>query len=147
MFKLRHLAPVLAGLAAAAVVGFAPAALASDNANGSTLYATGDSCNGAPASAQVKANDVGFVNIHLDGRTATGNYHLKGAVPDATYNVYGYSGFCNFDGFLGTVVTNDNGTGNMDFTYVIPAGDTQVFIFSDQFTTGFTTAETAAVTP
>lgn len=124
----------------------AGAASAADNANKVTLYSDADQCGGAPATAHA---DVGFVNLHQDGQTVTVIYHLKNGVPGATYYVSGYSGYCNYDGFLGTVVPNSNGVANATFTYTIPAADTTVWIFSIAFPSGggFDTAETPAVTP
>jgi hypothetical protein len=124
MFKtlLAAAAIAVAGTAAAA----APA-LASDNAQG-TLYKNAASCGGA--TGQPAANNVGFVNVHLDSGAVHINYHLKDAKPNTTYTVWLYTGACSFDTTLGQVTTNDNGVGNADFTATVPAGTTQVFTYS-----------------
>lgn len=138
---------VIVGAAAATMLALSPAALAADNANVTPLYANSFSCNGAPASSQVPANQEGFVNFHLDGTTVTLNYHIKDAKPDATYYVFGYSGFCNYDGYVGSLVTNSNGVANADFTYTASTGTTQVWTLAYTFSGGFTGVETPATAP
>jgi hypothetical protein len=135
----------LLSLGFAAWAGIAPAH-AADNSSGDTLYSSQDFCHGA--SSPVAADAQGFVNFHLDGNTVTLNYHVKGGPADATIYVYGYSGFCNFDAFLGTVTTNSNGVGNADFTYAKQAADTEVWTFAYSSPFGLAQdVESSAVTP
>ena len=115
--------------AASAALGASPA-FASDNAPGATLYADQTYCGGAGSVPSVEPVDpaqvTGFANFQLnsDGTTVSEEFHLKGALPDTTYDVYAYSNFCSFDKYLGAVTTNHNGVANLTGTFTIPAGGT-----------------------
>lgn len=123
--RLLTLAAIPA-LAAAAGLATAGAASASDNANGTTIYANNAYCGGA----QVKTQPVeGFVNFHLAGTDLQVIVHLKNAAPDSTYYLYQYGNFCTFDNFLGTVDTNSNGVGNGNFDVTVPAGTASAFVY------------------
>ena len=121
----RRLLVVLAILVGALTVGVA---LASgddaDNAKAGIWAPKGD-C-GSPVTAGFTS--IGFVNFHRVGNTVSLNVHLKGAQPDATYNVFLFGDGCTLiDGNLGTVTTNDHGVGNGNFETAVPAGDTNFF--------------------
>ena len=140
---------ILAALAAPALIAgamltaTAGPALASDTANGAGIFANNFQCN----VASNLATQTGFVNFHQDGGTVTAIVHLKDAPPNNTINVWGYSGFCTFVAFLGTVTTNSNGVGNATFSYASPAG-AQVFVIGYDIApyTGYV-FDSAAVTP
>jgi opacity protein-like surface antigen len=121
-----------AAMAVAALTGTAMAAapaLAATNGQGA-LYSGNAFCHGAQI--QNPANANGFVNFHLanDGTSVTLNYHIKGALANTTYYVYGYEGFCTFKAFLGQLTTNSNGVANADFSYSVDPGTTEVWTFS-----------------
>ncbi len=143
-FRIVLAAAAIAGLGALGLAAPALAASAS-NANGD-LYANNAFCNGAQN--KTAANDVGFANFHRSqgGSSVSLEYHLKDALPNATYTVELFEGNCSFDKVLGTVTTNDQGVGNANFQdAAINPADTSFFTFSFTFTPSFQEVESAAV--
>jgi hypothetical protein len=133
MMKLAK--PVLASIAAVAIAAtsFSGALAANaDNANAATLAGKAD-CG----STNTNFSAIGFVNYHRVGDTLSLNYHLQGALPNATYTVQMWGPPCNFLATLGTVKTNSNGVGNADFSMPIPFGRTQFFATSYESSPAF----------
>jgi hypothetical protein len=143
---MRFKSALVAAAAAAGLIvsAAAPAAMASDNANVTGIYSGNYQCNGASN----LASQAGFVNFHESGSQVTAIVHLKGAPPNNTVDIYGYSGFCTFDAFLGSVDTNSNGVGNGTFTYTTNTPGGQLFLVGFDIApyTGFL-FDSAAATP
>ena len=70
---------------------------------------------------------IGFANYHRQGNTVSVNFHLKGAIPNATYQVQLWGDFCSFFGVMTTVTTNKNGVANANGSLTVPAASTRVF--------------------
>jgi hypothetical protein len=70
---------------------------------------------------------IGFTNYHREGNTVSVNYHLKGALPNATYQVELWGDFCTFFGVITTVTTNANGVANGNGSLDVPAASTRFF--------------------
>jgi hypothetical protein len=70
------------------------------------------------------AQSNGFIVAQRAGTTLTVNLHLKGASPNATYQV---NQSCRI-GNIATLATSPNGVGNVEFSYTVPADESQ-FVF------------------
>jgi len=70
---------------------------------------------------------IGFTNYHRTGNTVSIEYHLKGAVPNATYVVQLCGDTCSFFGVVTTVTTNSNGVANGNGSITVPASSTRFF--------------------
>jgi hypothetical protein len=123
LLSLAAVPALLAGLGLAT----AGAASASTNDNGTTIYANTAQCGGAPVGDTQPVE--GFVNFHLAGTDLQAIVHLKGAEPNTTYYLYQYGGFCTYENYLGSVVTNSNGVANLNADVTVPAGTTTVFMY------------------
>ena len=55
---------------------------------------------------------IGFTNYHRKGNVVSIDYHLKNAVPNATYRVELWGNVCQPFGVVETVTTNSNGVAN-----------------------------------
>ena len=104
----------------------ASAATGAHNARAPILRHNGDCGASKPA-----RKHIGFVNFHRVGNIVRLNVHLKGADPQARYNVFLFENaptFCHLiDGNLGTVRTNGAGVGNGNFNVHVPASATKFF--------------------
>jgi hypothetical protein len=153
MRKILTIAALGAALTLGGGVAAAAPALASDNANGATLYSgiQNDTCGGAQDQSPSLA--VGFVNYHLSGTTMLVNIHLKGAPPDTTYtSIRLWEGFCAANqNTTDTITTNDNGVANATITFTgvpnpAPGGTYWVFLFTPSGSS-FILANSVAVSP
>ena len=70
---------------------------------------------------------LGFTNYHRTGNTVTIEYHLKGAIPNATYIVSLWGNSCTKFGDVTTVKTNGNGVANGNGSIEVPAASTRFF--------------------
>jgi hypothetical protein len=70
---------------------------------------------------------IGFTNYHREGNTVSVNYHLKGALPNATYQVELWGNSCTFFGVITTLTTNENGVANGNSSLDVPAASTRFF--------------------
>ncbi len=66
----------------------------------------------------------GFINVYRDGNTLTVDFHLRGAAPNASYQI---NLSCQV-GDIATLVTNKDGVGNVTFSRNVSPGETQ-FVF------------------
>jgi hypothetical protein len=73
---------------------------------------------------------IGFTNYHRTGNVVSINYHLKGAVPNATYQVQLWGDFCSMFGVVETVMTNGNGVANASGSVTVPPTSTRFFATS-----------------
>jgi hypothetical protein len=54
-------------------------------------------------------------------------YHLKGAIPNATCVVQLWGDACSFFGVVTTITTNSNGVANGNGSITVPASSTRFF--------------------
>ena len=64
---------------------------------------------------------IGFANYHRTGNTVSVNFHLKKAMPNATYQIELWGNACSFFGIITTVTTNANGVANGNGSLTVPA--------------------------
>ena len=70
---------------------------------------------------------VGFTNYHRTGNTVSIQYHLKNALPNATYIVQLWGDACTYFGTVTTITTNSNGVANGNGSMTVPASSTRFF--------------------
>ncbi len=70
---------------------------------------------------------IGFTNYHRVGNAVSINYHLKGAIPNASYRVELWGNACSFFGVVTTITTNQNGVANGSGSITVPASSTRFF--------------------
>jgi hypothetical protein len=144
--RLRRALIIAASVVALGLSAAAPA-MASDNANGATLYAGNYQCGGA---SNLSAPQ-GFVNFHETGDQLTLIIHIKGALPDTNYAGFLYDEFCTPDfsgGAIPVIHTNSNGVGNATVTVTARPGAT--YFFTEYAPADFTVAtsmQTQGITP
>src|SRR5947207_11281375 len=68
---------------------------------------------------------IGFTNYHRQGNTVSIEYHLKNAIPNATYRVDLWGNACTFFGVVTTVTTNRKGVANGNGKITVPATSTR----------------------
>jgi len=119
--------PTAALIALTVVVGLllSSATLAS-GASPNNPKADIQSGNGSCGADITTAPVIGFVNYHRTGDMVTVNFHLKGATPNASYQVELWGDICSFFGVMGTV-TNKNGVANFTGSLTVPSASTRFF--------------------
>jgi hypothetical protein len=70
---------------------------------------------------------IGFTNFHRTGNTVSINFHLRNAIPNATYQVSLWGAVCSFFGVVDTVTTNRNGVANASGSVTVPSLVTRFF--------------------
>jgi hypothetical protein len=70
---------------------------------------------------------IGFSNYHRSGNTVSVNFHLKKAMPKASYRIDLWGDACSFFGVVGTVTTNSHGVANVSGSVTVPAASTRFF--------------------
>jgi hypothetical protein len=100
--------PTAALIALTVVVGLllSSATLAS-GASPNNPKADIQSGNGSCGADITTAPVIGFVNYHRTGDMVTVNFHLKGATPNASYQVELWGDICSFFGVMGTVTKQE----------------------------------------
>jgi hypothetical protein len=70
---------------------------------------------------------IGFTNYHRTGDTVSIEYHLKGAIPNATYTVSLWGDSCSYFGDVTSVTTNAKGVANGNGSITVPSSSTRFF--------------------
>jgi hypothetical protein len=73
---------------------------------------------------------IGFTNYNRVGDTVQIEYHLKDAIPNATYTVELWGNVCSFFGSVDTITTNSNGVANGQGSVTVPPSVTRFFATS-----------------
>jgi hypothetical protein len=118
----RFLAAALAALIAAAT--FALSASAESGSNPKADIQAGNGFCGADVGTLPV---VGFTNYHRTGNTVSIEYHLKNALPNATYIVQLWGNACSYLGTVTTITTNKSGVANGNGSLTVPATSTRFF--------------------
>jgi hypothetical protein len=70
---------------------------------------------------------IGFSNYHRSGNAVSVNFHLKNAMPKATYRIELWGDSCSFFGIVKTVKTNPHGVANATGSVTVPAASSRFF--------------------
>ena len=116
-----------AAVALVVVIGAATFALSAAAAGGNNPKADIQAGNGACGADLTALPVVGFTNYHRTGNSVTVQYHLKNALPNATYVVQLWGDACSYFGTVTTITTNSNGVANGTGSLTVPATSTRFF--------------------
>ena len=116
-----------AAVALVVVIGAATFALSAAAAGGNNPKADIQAGNGACGADLTALPVVGFTNYHRTGNSVSVQYHLKNALPNATYVVQLWGDACSYFGTVTTITTNSNGVANGTGSLTVPATSTRFF--------------------
>lgn len=116
-----------AAVALVVVIGAATFALSAAAAGGNNPTADIQAGNGACGADLTALPVVGFTNYHRTGNSVSVQYHLKNALPNATYIVQLWGDACSYFGTVTTITTNSNGVANGTGSLTVPATSTRFF--------------------